>query len=223
MFLLIDKPKGITSHDVIDSLRKITGERRIGHAGTLDPLASGLLIIGVGRQSTKKLGSLTKETSKTYVAEIFLGEETSTLDSEGEIIKKDETKKIPTDDEINKILNSFLGESSQIPPIYSAIKISGKKAYDLARKGKDVELKPRPIVIHSIKLIDYSFPLLKIECSVSSGTYIRSLARDIGEKLQTFGYLSNLRRIKIDEFSIEKSVTLDSLTSSNWKSYTIEI
>ncbi len=210
MLLLIDKPKGITSHDVVDQLRKITGERRVGHAGTLDPNATGLLIVGVGRESTKKLGEITKNTTKTYEAEITLGATSDTDDAEGKILSNKVTKRL-SDEDIKKILRQFEGEQMQIPPIYSAIKLKGKKAYELARKGKEVILEPRKITIHSIKLDEYNFPMLKITCEVSSGTYIRALARDIGKSLGTGAYLSELRRTKIGEFDIQNAQKLDKI------------
>jgi tRNA pseudouridine55 synthase len=211
MFLLIDKPKGMTSHDVIDSVRKITGERKVGHAGTLDPNATGLLIVAIGREATKKLGRIAKDTKKTYVAEIFLGEERETDDAEGKILKQVQNDKGFTKKIIKEILKSFEGKQEQIPPLYSAIKIKGRKAYELARKGKKVRLEPRKIMIHSIKLIDYKYPRLKIEVNVSAGTYIRALARDIGRKLGCGAYLKNLKRIRIGRFDIKNAVKLSKL------------
>lgn len=210
MLLLIDKPKGITSHDVIDRVRRITGERRVGHAGTLDPNATGLLIVAVGREFTKKLGDLTKNTNKTYEAEITLGQTSTTDDSEGEISEFSNPQKFQKED-IVRVLDTFKGEQLQIPPIYSAIKLKGKKAYELARKGREITLEPRKVTIHSIKLDDYNYPILKITCEVSSGTYIRALARDIGKKLGTGAYLSNLRRIKIGDYDIQDATKLDNI------------
>ncbi|MCK4588625.1 tRNA pseudouridine(55) synthase TruB [Candidatus Woesebacteria bacterium] len=221
MFLLIDKPKGITSHDVIDKVRKVTGEKKVGHAGTLDPNATGLLIVGVERKATKKLGEIAKNTKKTYEAEIFLGEERDTDDAEGVVISKAKGFLPPGENEIEKILISFEGEQTQIPPIYSALKIKGKKAYELARKGKKVNLKPRKVVIYSIKLVSYKFPILEIETTVSSGTYIRALARDIGKKLSCGAYLRNLRRTKIGKFDIKDAVKLENLDRGNWKNFVI--
>ncbi len=209
MFLLIDKPKGITSHDVVDKVRKVTGEKKVGHAGTLDPNATGLLIVGVGRESTKKLGKIAKDTKKTYEAEIFLGEERNTDDVEGVVISKAKGFLPPGENEIEKIVASFEGEQMQTPPVYSALKIKGKKAYELARKGKEVKLKPRKVVIYSIKLVSYKFPILEIETTVSSGTYIRALARDIGKKLSSGAYLKNLRRTRIGKFDIKKAKKLE--------------
>lgn len=220
--LLIDKPKNITSHDVVYFLRKTTGIKKIGHAGTLDPMATGLLICAIEREYTKKLEDLTKNSQKTYIAEIFLGKETDTLDSEGEIISENIDIK-PNLQEVKEILKKFQGKISQIPPIYSAIKINGKKAYDLARRGKEVKLKARNIEIYEIKLIKYKYPTLKIECKVSSGTYIRSLARDIGKKLKTGAYLSDLRRTKIGKFDIKNAYTIEEINKDNWKNLEINL
>ncbi len=221
MFLLIDKPKGITSHDVIDKVRKITGEERVGHAGTLDPNATGLLIIGIGRDSTKKLGRLAKETKKTYKGEIFLGEERDTDDSEGVAVSKAKGFLPPSEREVRLILISFLGEQMQVPPAFSALKIKGKKAYNLARKGIRHKLKPRQVKIYSIKLISYQFPILKIEVVVSSGTYIRALARDIGQRIGCGAYLKNLRRTKVGRFEVENAADIKDLKKGNWKDFSI--
>ncbi|MFH1287380.1 MAG: tRNA pseudouridine(55) synthase TruB, partial [bacterium] len=151
MFLLINKPKGITSHDVIARLRRITNIKKIGHAGTLDPMAEGLLIVGIGRESTKKLGEIAKDTSKVYEAEIYLGKETDTYDAEGKVISEVECN--VDDKEIASVLKKFQGEIKQVPPIYSAIKIGGRKAYELARKGEKVQLEPRDVEIYDIKIL----------------------------------------------------------------------
>jgi tRNA pseudouridine55 synthase len=234
MFLLIDKPKGITSHDVIDEVRKISGEKRVGHAGTLDPIATGLLMVGVGRESTKKLGKLTTDTNKTYVADISLGEERDTDDVSGKIRNSkheinqsmqlpNRNKSLITDIKLQSTLNSFVGKQKQIPPKYSAIKIKGKKAYELARKGIDIKLETRDVVIHSIKLMTFEYPKLRIETSVSSGTYIRSLARDIGRKLGTGAYIDNLRRTRIGSYDVRDSIELGKLNKDNWSMYALEL
>lgn len=235
MFVLLNKPNGITSHDVIDELRKITGIRKIGHAGTLDPNATGLLIVGIGRQSTKKLGDIAKDTTKTYIAEIVLGEERETDDVEGVVrdgilrlpsVAQDDKEGfgiVPSLSNVRFVLKTFEGEQEQVPPEYSAIKIKGKKAYDLARKGKKVELKPRKIVIHSIKLLKYKYPHLGIECEVSSGTYVRALARDVGRKLGVGAYLNNLKRTAIGKHKLGKAVKLNELNSDNWQTFGFEI
>ena len=223
MFLLIDKPKGITSHDVIDDIRKITGVKKVGHAGTLDPNATGLLILGVGREATKKLGTIAKDTRKIYEAEICLGEERDTDDSEGVAISKVKGFLPPGENEVRLILVTFLGEQKQRPPAYSALKIKGKKAYELARQGKKIDLKPREVAIHSIKLVSYKYPVLEIKTIVSSGTYIRALARDTGQRLGCGAYLKNLRRVGIREFSVEDAVKLQKLTKKNWKKFVVDI
>jgi tRNA pseudouridine55 synthase len=210
MFLYIDKPKGMTSHDVVDKVRKITQERRVGHAGTLDPNASGLLIVGVGRESTKELDRFLKQ-NKTYLAEITLGEERDTDDVEGRITKKSDRATIPSKEEMLEVLAGFLGSQKQIPPLYSAIKVKGREAYKAARKGNEVILKPREVVIKALTLIKYKYPILEVTCEVSSGTYIRSIARDLGRKLGTYAYLSNLRRTKIGTYDIEKATPLDQI------------
>jgi len=223
MFLLINKPKGCTSHDIIYDVRKVTGEKRVGHAGTLDPNATGLLIVGVGRGSTKKLGWITKDTKKTYEAEIFLGETRDTGDSEGKIISQNEHFQSPKITQVETILKEFKGKQEQMPPAYSAIKIKGRKAYELARKGKEVVLKKRNITVHSIKLLMYKYPSLEIKTVVSSGTYIRALARDIGEMLGCGAYLKELRRTKIGDYDIKNSVEIHKLTTDNWNDFAIEI
>lgn len=218
MFLLIDKPKGITSHDVVDRVRTIVSEKRVGHAGTLDPNATGLLVVGVGRDSTKKLGKISKNTTKTYEAEIILGEIRTTDDEKGDVVEKKICKRLDKS-KLLKTLNSFLGKQEQIPSKYSSIKLKGKKAYELARKGVDFKLSPRKINIYAIKLIKYKHPAVAIEAKVSSGTYIRALARDIGEKLGCGAYLKNLRRVKVGKYDITESVKLGKLNRENWRQY----
>src|SRR3989344_639818 len=226
MFLLINKPKGITSHDVVDKIRKITGEKKVGHAGTLDPMATGLLIVAVSRESTKKLGLLLIN-KKEYLAEITLGEERETDDKEGYRVPISNfqfpIKTKISEPAISKILRSFVGEQKQVPPIYSAIKIKGRKAYEIARRGGEINLKSRKITIYSIKLLNYSYPKLKVRTEVSSGTYIRALARDIGRKLGCGAYLSDLVRTKIGNFKLESSVDLDKLNKDNWEKYVVSL
>jgi tRNA pseudouridine55 synthase len=223
MFLLINKPKGITSHDVIYFVRKITTEKKVGHAGTLDPNATGLLIVGVERSSTKKLGWIAKDTKKTYEAEIYLGEERDTDDSEGQIISEKSDFQPPDMTLLKKTLTGFKGKQKQTPPAYSALKIKGKKAYELARKGEKVVLKERDVVIHSIELLQYKYPVLTIRTTVSSGTYIRALARDIGKQLGCGAYLRNLKRTKIGDYNLVDAKDMDELTPNNWKNFAIEI
>lgn len=221
MLLLVDKPKGITSHDVVDKVRKVTGERKVGHAGTLDPNATGLLIVGVGRQSTKKLGTIAKDTKKVYEAEVCLGEERNTDDAEGVALSKTEDLLPPSRKEVKDVLSMLTGKQKQTPPAYSAVKIKGRKAYELVRKGESVSLKARDVVVYSIELISYKYPILEIKCKVSSGTYIRALARDIGRKLGCGAYLRNLRRTKVGKYKVDDVVRLDYLSKDNIGSFTI--
>lgn len=222
MFLLIDKPKGITSHDVVDFVRRVTGERRVGHGGTLDPNATGLLIVGVGRESTKKLSSFNKAMTKAYRAEVVLGETRDTYDIEGVVISKN-NKIIPSLAQVSKVIFGFEGRQLQTPPSYSAVKVGGKKAYAVARKGKALKLAPREVVIYKINLLSYKYPRLSFECEVSSGTYIRSLAHDIGERLLCGAYLADLRRLAIGKYNISAATSLSELTAENYKKHTFNL
>jgi tRNA pseudouridine55 synthase len=223
-FLLIDKPAGITSHDVVDKLRRITGERTIGHAGTLDPFATGLLIVAVGRDATKHLQKYVGM-DKEYEAEIRLGETTPTLDPESEVIdvsKHEGHRIVVTKDELKAALKQLTGKIDQVPPMHSAIKKGGKKMYELARQGIDMKLEPRPVAIHEFKQtskaeVDYRLPVtISARITCSSGTYIRALARDLGQTFQSGGYLLNLRRTKIGKYPVQDAVTLERLTPGNW-------
>lgn len=174
---------------------------KVGHTGTLDPFATGLMILVIGKEC--KNASNYSKLDKVYQATIRLGETSSTGDPEGEITQVSETE--PTKAEIEKVLKIFIGEIEQTPPIYSAIKIDGQRAYKLARKGQKVDMPSRKITIYSIKILTYKYPNLVIEAHVSSGTYIRTLAEDIGKKLDTGAYCSELRRTKVGEYSLESS------------------
>ena len=203
--LLIDKPSGWTSFDVVAKIRgqvkAASGLKRpkVGHAGTLDPLATGLLIILVG-DYCKKASEYSK-LDKTYEVELKLGETSTTDDAEGEITHVNTRQ--PSENEVLEAINNFVGTISQVPPIFSAIKVDGKRAYKLARAGKQPEMKPRQVTIHAITEIHYHYPKISFTTEVSSGTYIRSLVRDLGEKLGTGAYMTNLRRTKVADFSIE--------------------
>lgn len=205
--LLVDKPKGWTSHDVVAKVRNVLSKEagkkiKVGHTGTLDPMATGLLILVVGSY-TKRAGEFSK-LDKTYEATLKLGETSTTGDAEGEKSKVSDIA--PSLNKVKDAINSFLGEVEQIPPAYSAIKISGQKAYNLARAGKEVKLESRQVKIYEITDVKYDYPFVSFTAKVSSGTYIRSLAKDIGEKLSTGAYLSELKRTQISDFSIEKAV-----------------
>lgn len=201
----INKPVGITSHDVVSRIRKITGVRRVGHAGTLDPLAAGVLVVGIGREATTKLEGVMK-TGKTYRAIITLGANSETDDAEGELQPVDKPPK-PELLAINTCLKQFVGEIQQEPPRYSAIKINGKAAYKYARKGQRVALGLRTVTIDSIKVLYYRWPQLEIEVECGSGVYIRSLARDIGKVLGTGGYLSGLVRTRVGEYALDQAMS----------------
>ena len=207
-FLNIDKPQKMTSHDVVSKLRKLTGIKRIGHAGTLDPFATGVLPIAIGN-ATKLIQYLKDD--KKYIATVQFGKNTSTYDIEGEVTEEF-SKKI-NENEVEESLEAFKGEILQIPPKYSAIKVNGKKLYDYARAGQDVEIKPRKVIIYDIRLVKFDFAEQKavIEVSCSKGTYIRSIAYDLGKNLCCGGYLSDLKRTQAGIFNIDKSVSLNSL------------
>lgn len=199
----IYKPAGPTSHDLVDQARRISGEKRVGHAGTLDPFAEGVLIVAIGREYTKKLGGISKQ-NKTYRAVIKLGAVSDTRDRTGKITPTPKTSH-PSIRKLGKVLKRFTGEISQIPPAFSAIKIKGRPAYQLARRGITVNLAPRLIKIYSLTVLKYRWPRLEIETTVSSGTYIRSLAQDLGQALGIGGYLEKLIRTKVGRYSIKNS------------------
>ncbi len=211
--LIINKPAGPTSHDIVDKIRKITGIKKVGHSGTLDPFAEGILIILIGK--TTKSQSRFMALPKTYTATIKLGEISDTYDITGQI-KSSSFAKAPEGEQILKILKTFIGEIRQTPPVYSAIKINGEKAYKLARKGIKPKMTPRKVKIYKIKTLNYKWPYLKIEVKCGKGTYIRSLAHDIGKKLGCGAYLENLIRTKIGKFDIKKSIKLENLDYKNW-------
>ncbi len=224
-FLFIDKPAGITSHDVIDRLRRKTGIRRIGHAGTLDPFATGLLIVGVSREATREMQKL-QGLGKSYEATFVFGGTSDTDDVDGVITKTDFDFEL-TKSAIEEVAKGFIGEIDQIPPNYAAIKIKGKKMYELARAGEKIEAKPRRVTIKSIEVGDFEKTAdgyevsFKIECS--TGTYIRAIARDIGEKLKTGGYVKILRRTSIGPFTLDKANKLENITKDNWENSLIDV
>jgi tRNA pseudouridine55 synthase len=225
-FLLIDKPESWTSHDVVGYLRRVTGMKKIGHAGTLDPFATGLLIVGIGREATKRIDEF-KAMPKTYTATIRLGATSDTEDSTGHItlsIPK-QTNNIAmqqynnieaplSESEIKQVLKSFIGKQTQIPPMYSAKKVGGKKLYELARKGIEIERQLHDIEIHDIKLLNYQYPNVDIAVDCGTGTYIRTLAADIGEALGTGAYCDKLRRTKIGVYDVENAKEPKTLTSA---------
>lgn len=215
-FLLVDKPKNITSFGVVarvrSILRDLTGKKyKVGHSGTLDPSATGLLILAVGSY-TKKLEEVIKK-DKKYLVSLKFGYSSSTGDQEGEIKTGDQT--FLSKKQIEEVLDKFRGEIDQVPPALSAIKIKGKKSYELARKGIEIDLPARKVQIYSNRLIKYNYPDLQFESHVSSGTYVRSLVRDIASDLRTSAYMSDLRRLSIDKVNIDQSTKLADINQDN--------
>lgn len=208
-FLNIYKPKGLTSHDVVARLRKITKVRQIGHTGTLDPFATGVLPICIGK-ATRLIEYL--DDDKEYLATVQFGKNTTTYDLEGEITATFDKK--VTEEDVKNALKAFEGEISQIPPIYSAIKVNGKKLYDYARQGQDIEIKPRKVTISKIELkeFDKTSQSAKVTVACSKGTYIRSIAYDLGAKLGCGGYLTALERTKAGKFQVNTAIKLEDLT-----------
>ncbi len=209
--LIINKPQKCTSHDIVQKVKKLT-KQKIGHTGTLDPMATGVLplLIGKGTLTSKYLINHDKK----YQVTITLGKKTDTGDSEGKVIeKKEPLKESFTNEHVEKILQTFCGKQEQIPPIYSAIKVKGKKLYEYARKGQKVEIEPRKIEIYDIKLqkIDTENKQIQFEVHCSKGTYIRSLCEDIASKLNTVGYMSSLNRTQVGNFKIENAITVEDL------------
>lgn len=214
-YILIDKPAGWTSFDVVAKTRSIikseTGKRvKVGHTGTLDPFATGLLIILIG-SATKSAQEYSK-LDKTYEVEMTLGQTSSTGDPEGELTKI--STRAPEQNEIEQTLENFVGEVEQIPPKFSAIKVGGKRAYQLARAGKEVNIEPRKVLIRKIELTSYVYPKVLFTCHVSSGTYVRTLCEDIGKQLKTGAYCSALRRTKVGDFDIKDAQNLQNLDIS---------
>lgn len=211
--LNINKPKGPTSHDIVEMARKCLGIRKIGHAGTLDPLAEGVLLLCVGKAT--RISEYLMELPKEYIAEITFGVTTSTYDAEGEIISRSDIT--VTQEEIKKVLNKFVGEIEQVPPPASAIHHKGKRLYELARRGENIELQPRKVYVYKMELLNFipegQIGMFRIVCS--KGTYIRAIARDLGEILQCGAYLSNLLRTRVGSFSIRDAIPASELKREN--------
>ena len=203
--MLIDKHAGLTSHDVVARIRKATGIRRVGHCGTLDPLATGLLVICIGRYT--RLSPWLTCADKEYVSTFEFGSHSDTDDADGTITKLSHNS--PIDKELlQETLNSFHGSIMQIPPIYSAVRVGGQRSYKNARSGKNIKLLPRPVLIDKIDLINYAYPEATFNIKCSKGTYIRSLARDLGKACGSAGYVRKLRRTKIGSIDINRSITV---------------
>lgn len=207
--VLIDKPKDYTSHDVVAVVKRIS-KQKVGHTGTLDPIATGVLPLLIGKATG--ISKYLINHDKTYIATLKLGIKTDTADSEGNVIEEKEVLEV-SKKQVIKVLNSMLGKQTQVPPMYSAIKVNGKKLYEYAREGKSVEVKARNIEIYNMKLIELNAEEAEItfEVSCSKGTYIRTVCEDVAKKLNTVGYMKELRRIKVGEFEITDSIEIETL------------
>ncbi len=208
--LIIDKPKDYTSHDVVARTRRTLNIKKVGHAGTLDPNATGVLVVLVGKAT--KLSQKLIIDDKEYLAVLYLGEKTDTSDVQGEVVAKSDI--IPDEETIIKTIKSFEGEIDQVPPMHSAKKINGKKLYKLARQGVEVKRDPVKITIKNIEILKVDFPIVEIKVLCSKGTYIRQLADDIGDTLGCHAYLKDLRRTASGPFHIDEAITIDELLNS---------
>ncbi|OHA09364.1 MAG: tRNA pseudouridine(55) synthase TruB [Candidatus Sungbacteria bacterium RIFCSPLOWO2_01_FULL_59_16] len=211
-FIALYKPKGPTSHDVVDAVRKATGERTVGHAGTLDPLARGILVVAIGRAATRQLKTIVGS-EKEYIADIRLGASSTTDDAEGTTTMFPPSA-IPDRDAVVNALQKFVGTIEQTPPAYSAVKIRGAPAHRRMRRGETIELKSRAVTIQKIELLSYAWPDLRIRVTTGPGVYIRALARDIGAALGTAGYLADLERTRVGAYTSKMAVPLDRITAA---------
>jgi len=209
--LNVDKPPGMTSHDVVDEIRRLAGQRKVGHAGTLDPMATGVLLVCLG--SATRVAEYLMQGCKRYRATIVLGTTTDTYDAEGTIVSSGGASDF-LQPEIEAALTRFVGRSEQVPPMYSAVKHEGRPLYELARQGKTVERAPRAVEIDAIDLLDWAPPALSIEITCSPGTYIRSLAHDLGQQLGSGAYLDTLVRLSSGRFTLEDATSLDRLAEA---------
>jgi len=220
--LVVDKPIGLTSHDVVQIIRRGTGIRRAGHTGTLDPRASGVLVILIG--PAVRLSEYVSASDKRYQATIQLGRSTDTYDSEGTVTSATPVENI-SEEQFDEILQGYVGEIEQVPPPYSAVKVKGKKAYEMARKGKPVDLEPRIINVFNLEILEWAPPEVVIDVYCSSGTYVRSLANDLGDSLGTGAHLIGLRRTKSGQFTLRDAVPLrrlkESFDAGDWYQFLI--
>lgn len=207
--LLVDKPSGITSHDIVDRLRKKLKMKKIGHAGTLDPLATGLMIMLIGKAT--KVSQFLISLDKSYEGEFLLGVETDSQDADGEVVQEKPIPAEVNEERIKEEMKSFLGDQYQIPPMFSAKKIAGVPLYKMARKGKTVEREPRFIRISELNLHKWDSPKGKFDLACSKGTYVRTVLHDLGQKLDCGAHLTALRRTKIDQFEIAGAKTLEEI------------
>lgn len=216
-YILLDKPFQWTSFDVVSKIRNAVGVKKVGHAGTLDPLATGLLIICTGKK-TKDISSF-QDLEKTYTGSILLGKNSKSMDLESELTGDEDISSIK-DEDIYNARQKFVGDILQVPPMYSAIKYKGKSLYNIARKGKTIELKPREVTVSKFDILEINKPYVKFEITCSKGTYVRSIANDMGEELGCGGVLNSLRRTAIGNYSVNDALSINEFVSlvRNWKS-----
>ena len=209
--VVVDKPGSMTSHDVVSRVRRLAGTRKVGHAGTLDPMATGVLVLGLNR-ATRLLGHLTL-TDKRYDATVRLGGTTTTDDADGDLVSSSPTDHLSEDD-VRSALSSLVGEIDQVPSSVSAVKVDGRRAYARVRAGEEVELSARRVTIHAIDVVSLDLPEVKVAVHCSSGTYVRAIARDLGAALSVGGHLTALRRTAVGPFTLADARTIDELTES---------
>ncbi|HMM40770.1 MAG TPA: tRNA pseudouridine(55) synthase TruB [Thermomicrobiales bacterium] len=207
--IVVDKPAGWTSHDVVARVRRLTGMKRVGHGGTLDPFATGVVVVAVGR-ATRVLQYI-QDSDKRYLAHVVLGAETDTLDVDGEVVSRNRGESLPAREDVEAALAHFTGEIEQVPPAYSAIKVQGRRLYERARAGEAVVAPTRIVRIDAIDVLDFEPPDLLLDISCGKGTYIRSIARDLGARLGSGAYCHGLRRIRNGAFTVADAWTLDEL------------
>jgi tRNA pseudouridine55 synthase len=213
--LNLNKPSGVTSRDVVDRVAQLLPRVKVGHAGTLDPLASGVLVVCIG--STTRLIESLQRMAKSYRAVVRLGAQSNTLDADGQVIETDHPD-VPSEDTVRQAMTAQVGEISQIPPQFSALKSSGKRAYELARAGQTAHLGPRLVRIDRVDLVTYKWPFLELEITCGGGTYIRSIARDLGNALGCGGLVKSLVRTRIGPFDLEGALDPDSLSQASLRS-----
>ena len=218
--LNLSKPGGVTSRDIVNVVQRLVKPFKVGHAGTLDPMATGVLLVCVGKAT--RLISLLQEAPKTYIAEFQLGQHSDTDDSTGNVEVLDAIGTPPTEQQVLNGLKMFIGTIDQVPPAFSAVKVAGQRAYSKARRGEEVKLKAKKVVVHDIQLLRYSWPSMTVAINCGTGTYIRSIARDLGQHLQCGGLMSALERSRIGRFNVASAVDAKELTAENLDTFLID-
>ncbi len=206
----VNKPRGMTSYAVVDLVKRCGRSDPVGHGGALDPLATGVLVIGIGREATKQLGRLQRESTKVYQAVIRLGITSPTDDAEGPLNPNENATPVSRE-AVEKALAQFIGVHQQAPPSFSAVKVKGQRAYEVARRKGPLNLAPRPTVVHSIELLKYEWPDLEVKVTTGAGVYLRAIARDLGVKLETGGVLWSLNRLAVGSFQLEQALSLEEM------------